>query len=82
MAAASRETQLVEDVEKTPSHIACDADTKSEIVVPILADRDGSGTNEVVAVIDVDCAAPKGFDEWDKIYLEQIAELLSSSCDW
>ncbi|PNY25786.1 Free methionine-R-sulfoxide reductase [Tolypocladium capitatum] len=81
-AAASRTTQLVADVEQFPGHIACDGDSKSEIVVPILAGRDGSGTKRVVAIIDVDCAALNGFDELDKEYLEELAELLSKSCDW
>lgn len=81
-AAASRTTQLVADVEEFPGHIACDGDSRSEIVVPILADRDGSGTKKVVAIIDVDCAALNGFDERDKKYLEELAALLSESCDW
>ncbi|KAM4065425.1 GAF domain-containing protein [Hirsutella rhossiliensis] len=82
-AAASRETQLVDDVDRFPGHIACDGDSRSEIVVPVLADdRDGSGTRAVVAIIDVDCATLGGFDESDKRYLQQLAELLSRSCDW
>ncbi|RFU74495.1 gaf domain nucleotide-binding [Trichoderma arundinaceum] len=75
-AAATKTTQLVEDVEKFPGHIACDSESKSEIVVPIV-----SG-DKVVAIIDVDCAALNGFDETDKKHLEQLAELLSNSCDW
>lgn len=38
-AAQSKQTQLVPDVEKFPGHIACDGDSKSEIVVPILKDE-------------------------------------------
>lgn len=82
-AASSRETQLVDDVDKFPGHIACDGDSRSEIVVPILAEaRSGSGERGVVAVIDVDCAVLGGFDECDKRYLQQLADLLSRSCDW
>jgi L-methionine (R)-S-oxide reductase len=81
-AAASQQTQLVADVDKFPGHIACDGDSKSEIVVPILADTDGSGAKKVVAIIDVDCAVEDGFDELDRKYLEQLADLLSKSCDW
>ncbi|KJZ79627.1 Free methionine-R-sulfoxide reductase [Hirsutella minnesotensis 3608] len=81
-AAATRQTQLVRDVDQVPDHIACDGDSRSEIVVPVLADRDGSGSKEVVAIIDVDCAALNGFDDSDKQFLEQLAELLSTSCDW
>ncbi|KAL6907032.1 GAF domain-like protein [Trichoderma evansii] len=75
-AAATKTTQLVEDVEKFPGHIACDSESKSEIVVPIV-----SG-DKVVAIIDVDCAVLNGFDETDKKNLEQLAELLAKGCDW
>ncbi|KAG5920812.1 hypothetical protein E4U61_007459 [Claviceps capensis] len=79
-AAASQQTQLVADVDKFPGHIACDSDSKSEIVVPILADKDGE--RMVVAIIDVDCTVENGFDELDKEYLEQLASLLGENCDW
>ncbi|KAI1302020.1 GAF domain-like protein [Xylaria venustula] len=79
-AAETQATQLVQDVEKFPGHIACDGDSKSEIVVPIVA---GEGdARKVVAIIDIDCAELNGFDEVDQKYLEQLAELLSRSCDW
>lgn len=81
-AAATKETQLVADVDKFPGHIACDGDSKSEIVVPILADTDGSAVKKVVAIIDIDCTVENGFDELDKKYLEELAELLGKSCDW
>ncbi|KEY67104.1 hypothetical protein S7711_07079 [Stachybotrys chartarum IBT 7711] len=80
-AAESKTTQLVEDVEHFPGHIACDGDSKSEIVVPIVV-KAADGQLKVVAIIDVDCAELNGFDEVDKKYLEQLAQLLSSSCDW
>ncbi|KAL2817287.1 GAF domain-like protein [Aspergillus cavernicola] len=75
-AAEKRETVVVPDVLEFPGHIACDASSRSEIVVPILAGR------ETVAIIDIDCAEPAGFDEEDKKYLEELALLLSESCDW
>ncbi|KAK0759036.1 hypothetical protein N5P37_008525 [Trichoderma harzianum] len=75
-AAATKTTQLVEDVEKFPGHIACDSESQSEIVVPIVS------ADKVVAIIDVDCAVLNGFDETDKKNLEQLADLLSKSCDW
>lgn len=81
-AAQTQTTQLIEDVDQFPGHIACDGDSKSEIVVPILADKEGSGTAKTVAIIDIDCAALKGFDEVDKQFLEDLAALLSKSCDW
>ncbi|KAI1418529.1 GAF domain-like protein [Hypoxylon sp. FL1857] len=80
-AAETQTTQLVADVEKFPGHIACDGDSKSEIVVPIVVDGEGE-TKKLVAIIDVDCAVLDGFDEVDKKYLEQLAELLARSCDW
>jgi L-methionine (R)-S-oxide reductase len=75
-AASTKVTQLVPDVEKFPGHIACDGDSRSEIVVPILVD----GTT--VAIIDIDCAMENGFDSIDRQYLEELAKLLSGSCDW
>ncbi len=59
-AAQSKVTQLVPDVEKFPGHIACDGDSKSEIVVPIVVE------GKTVAIIDVDCAEFEGFDEQDQ----------------
>lgn len=75
-AAATQKTVVVPDVEKFPGHIACDADSRSEIVVPILV------RGETVAIIDIDCALPSGFDDEDKKYLEELAEILAESCDW
>ncbi|RFN43138.1 gaf protein [Fusarium flagelliforme] len=80
-AAATQETQLVRDVEEFPGHIACDGDSKSEIVVPILVAQD-DGSKKLVAIIDIDCAELNGFDEVDKKHLEQLAALLATSCDW
>ena len=76
-AAKTKETQLVPDVELFPGHIACDGDSKSEIVVPIL---DGEG--RLVGIIDVDCKVEKGFDEVDRLWLEKLAGLLGEGCDW
>jgi L-methionine (R)-S-oxide reductase len=81
-AAQTQETQLVKDVEQFPGHIACDGESKSEIVVPIIASKDGGRTQSVVAIIDIDCAELDGFDEVDKKNLEQLAALLSRSCSW
>ncbi|KJK64128.1 GAF domain protein [Aspergillus parasiticus SU-1] len=75
-AAEKRETVLVGDVLSFPGHIACDASSRSEIVVPILVG------GETVAIIDIDCTEPDGFDEVDKKYLEDLAKLLADACDW
>ena len=60
-------TQLVPDVEKFPGHIACDGETKSEIVVPIVKNGETKG------VIDLDCLDLEGFDKVDQKYLEKIS---------
>ena len=70
-AAAAKTTQLVPDVEAFPGHIACDGNTRSEVVVPVL--RNG----QVVAVIDCDSPLPSRFDEKDAAGLEQVAAILS-----
>ncbi|KAL2415546.1 Free methionine-R-sulfoxide reductase [Exophiala dermatitidis] len=75
-AAQQGRTVLVRDVDEFPGHIACDGDSRSEIVVPIKVD------GKVVGVIDVDCAEVGGFDEADKTGLEAVADLLARSCDW
>jgi L-methionine (R)-S-oxide reductase len=74
-----RKTVLVEEVEKYPGHIACDGDTKSEIVCPLIRD-DGNG--EVVGVFDLDCLAVGGFNSDDQVGLENICKLVVSACDW
>jgi GAF domain-containing protein len=70
-AAATRATQLVEDVHAFPGHIACDAASRSELVVPIL---DG---DRMIAVIDLDSPTPARFDAEDAAGIEAIARMLS-----
>lgn len=74
--AAKAETLLLEDVETFPGHIACDGDSKSEVVVPIVV------RGQLVGVIDIDCAEQSGFDQVDRKGLQALAELLAESCDW
>jgi L-methionine (R)-S-oxide reductase len=71
-AAAEKRTVIVPDVEKFPGHIACDAGSRSEIVVPIV-----QGGN-VVAVLDLDSYELAAFDDVDAEWLAQIAELAST----
>lgn len=66
-AAATRQTQLVEDVHAFPGHIACDSRSASEIVVPVL---DAGG--ELIAVFDVDSETKAAFDSTDREWLERI----------
>jgi GAF domain-containing protein len=68
-AAATRTTQVVEDVAAFPGHIACDSRSASEIVVPVL-DRAGA----LIAVFDVDSDRPAAFDALDAEWLERILE--------
>lgn len=85
-AARERATQLVADVDAFPGHIACDGDSRSEIVVPVVVPMmlpgEEKGTDKLVAIIDVDCAVVDGFDEVDRYYLERLAEILAKGCDW
>ncbi|KAJ3989526.1 GAF domain-like protein [Lentinula detonsa] len=69
-------TKLVPDVDSYPGHIACDGETKSEIVCPLL------NGNQVIGVLDLDCLAISGFDEDDQKGLERITELVVTACDW
>ncbi|MDR1090186.1 MAG: GAF domain-containing protein [Prevotella sp.] len=65
-----KRTVIVKDVNQFPGHIACDAASRSEIVVPLF-DR-----NNVVAVLDIDSEHLGHFDETDALYLRQITQLL------
>lgn len=67
-AAATAETQLVEDVHAFPGHIACDAASASEIVVPVKVD------GRVVAVLDLDSPLRARFDAADRQGLEMLIE--------
>ncbi len=64
------ETVIVPNVHEFAGHIACSSASNSEIVVPIL--RDG----QVIAVLDIDSKDFNTFDETDRLYLEQIAQLI------
>jgi L-methionine (R)-S-oxide reductase len=70
-AAAEQRTVIVADVDKFPGHIACDAGSRSEIVVPIV--RDG----RVLAVLDLDSYELAAFDQADADGLAPIAELIA-----
>lgn len=63
-------TLIVDDVEKFPGHIACSSLSRSEIVVPVIRNR------EVIGVLDVDSESLAQFDETDKKYLEEIISLI------
>ncbi|MFH4901688.1 GAF domain-containing protein [Staphylococcus cohnii] len=69
-AVAQDKTQLVEDVNAFPGHIACDANSKSEIVVPIHKD------NNVIGVLDIDAPITNRFNNEDKQGLEAIVKII------
>ncbi len=69
-AVAERSTQLLADVHQFPGHIACDAASNSEIVVPVVCN------GQVVAVLDIDSPVCGRFSEDDRAGLEAVAELL------
>lgn len=62
-------TQIVENVHNDPEHIACDALSVSEIVVPVF-DKKG----RLIAVFDVDSTEEGSFDDVDKHYLEAVLQ--------
>ncbi|HJE02036.1 MAG TPA: GAF domain-containing protein [Staphylococcus auricularis] len=71
-AASQDETQVVQDVHQFPGHIACDANSQSEIVVPI------HQHNEVIGVLDIDAPIKNRFDETDKQGLETVVAILEA----
>jgi len=70
-AAAQRETQIVPDVHAFPGHIACDADSRSELVIPVMRGGD------LVAVIDLDSPGPGRFDHEDAAGMEALARTVA-----
>ena len=72
-AARTRTTQRVDDVHAFPGHIACDAASRSELVVP-LADGD-----RLVGVFDLDSPRPARFDADDQAGLEAVAAIFLDS---
>jgi L-methionine (R)-S-oxide reductase len=75
-AASQRRTQLVPDVHAFPGHIACDAASRSEVVVPLIA-ADG----RLLGVMDLDSPTPARFDAADAAALEAFAARLVAGCD-
>ena len=66
---AERRTVIVEDVHAFPGHIACDARSRSEIVVPVLGPA-----GDLIAVLDIDSDQPDAFDDEDQAGLERLME--------
>jgi GAF domain-containing protein len=75
-AAATRQVQRVSDVHDFEGHIACDADSRSEIVVPLVYD------GRLLGVLDLDSPRPGRFSEQDERMLVTIADIYVRSVDW
>lgn len=75
-AAASRELQLVSDVEQFPGHIACDSASRSEIVIPLI--RDGV----LLGVLDIDAPIIARFDAEDAFGLLDFSRVICDQVDW
>ena len=69
--AKKKETIIVPNVHEFPGHIACDERSNSEIVIPLLDDK-----NRVIAVFDADSTQKNAFDEIDKQFLEELMPVL------
>ena len=75
-AAAKGETIIVEDVHAFPGHIACDAASNSEIVVPLV------GPKGLLGVLDLDSPSTHRFDRHDATGLDAVAARLIAGSDW
>jgi L-methionine (R)-S-oxide reductase len=74
-AAATRQTQRVEDVHAFPGHIACDSASNSELVIPLV--KDGA----LIGVLDLDSPRTARFSEADQQGLEQLAAIFLEATD-
>ncbi len=74
-AARTRQTQRVDDVHAFPGHIACDAASRSEIVIPLVKG------DTLVGVLDIDSPVESRFDEEDQAGLQAIASAWLDAID-
>ena len=72
-AAKQRQTILVDNVHEFPGHIACDSESNSEIVVPLIKDK------ELIGVLDLDSPKLGRFDDTDARGLNELAEIFVNS---
>ncbi|MEE4580896.1 MULTISPECIES: GAF domain-containing protein [Paenibacillus] len=72
-AAAERRTLVIDDVHAFPGHIACDAASNSEIVIPLIKN------DELIGVLDIDSPLKNRFDHEDRVFLEEFTAILVSS---
>lgn len=71
-AVSERKTKRIADVHQFPGHIACDAASQSEIVVPLIVN------DEVIGVLDIDSPHTNRFDQLDQDYLEKFIAILQA----
>jgi L-methionine (R)-S-oxide reductase len=74
-AVAERRSILVEDVHEFPGHIACDAGSESELVVPLVKD------GVIIGVLDLDSPRPARFDADDQAGMEALAAIFMAASD-
>ena len=72
ISAKDKKTIIVPDISKFDGHIACDSDTKSEIVVPVFKEE------KVFAILDIDSLEYNSFDKTDAKYLENMCNFIST----
>lgn len=75
-AAATLQTQLVTDVHAFPGHIACDAASQSELVVPLVKD------GRLIGVLDLDSPSLARFDPEDAAGIERLAAIFVNASDY
>lgn len=75
-AATSHQTQRVADVHAFPGHIACDAASRSELVIPIIVE------GEVWGVLDIDSPVPNRFTEEDQSTIEQLCGIFIEASEF
>lgn len=71
---AEKKSILVSDVDEFPGHIACNSNSRSELVVPVFDDN-----GEVIFILDADSDSLDAFNENDRKALEQVATYVSES---
>ncbi|WP_225999720.1 GAF domain-containing protein [Paenibacillus sp. BJ-4] len=72
-AAVERRTLVIDDVHAFPGHIACDAASNSEIVIPLIKNE------KLIGVLDIDSPLKGRFDHEDRVFLEEFTSILVSS---
>lgn len=74
--AVEKKAIIVDNVNEFPEHIACDSDSKSEIVLPLIF------KNKLIGILDLDSYNLSAFDKTDEIYLTKIVNILVSKINF